>query len=124
MSERWTQVVLLGSLRPARSGVGLARRLPLGVVRAPRKAGATMTTCLLCPAPAVADGLYVEDGARLHVARTWKHFPAQAEYLTAHAGVVADRTQRAAFVELSTGDFARAFLDKLEAARKAREVTT
>lgn len=77
--------------------------------------------CLLCPSPAVADGLCVEDGARLHVARTWKYFPAQAEYLTAHAGVVADRMQRAAFVELSTGDSARAFLDKLAENKAVRE---
>lgn len=28
-----------------------------------------MTTCLLCPSPAVSDGLWVADGARLWAAR-------------------------------------------------------
>lgn len=39
----------------------------VGVTEGPR----AMTLCLLCPAPAVADGLCVADGARLWVAEAW-----------------------------------------------------
>lgn len=82
-------------------------------------------TCLLCPSPAVADGLCVEDGAKLWAADLWLAKPDAARFavrvsaLPMEAGAPLPRT--AALRMLTTKEAARAFLDKLEAARKARE---
>jgi hypothetical protein len=72
-----------------------------------------VTTCLLCPSPVVADGLCVPCGARLWAAELWDrdpwNVPSQSE-----------TSRQNAIQELNTPYAARAFLDRLEAARKAR----
>jgi hypothetical protein len=77
-----------------------------------------MTPCLLCSSPAVADGLCVDDGARLWAAER------RIDGATEHPCKVPTfdlwRARNLALFELPTPEAARAFLDKLEAARKAR----
>lgn len=84
-----------------------------------------MVTCLLCPSPAVADGLCIECGAK-------KWWATLATSSPIAAGVVASSAQTnearrrwpervSAIRELSTPQDARAFLAKLDAARKARD---
>jgi hypothetical protein len=83
-----------------------------------------VNTCLLCPSPAVADGLCADDGARLWAAQLWAKRP---EYARPYAGasqvaVKAGSTDPhdIALDSVSTPDAARAFLDRLEAAKAAR----
>lgn len=86
-----------------------------------------MSLCLLCPSPAVADGLCVEDGARPWAADLWMLNPrlARTDVGRLDAGhyneSVASSPRGRALWELCTPDAARAFLDKLDAARKARD---
>jgi hypothetical protein len=85
-----------------------------------------VTTCLLCPSPVVADGLCVPCSARLWMSKLWTCAPQTATWFLASS----KHTVRAnpshawervkASHEIGTPQAARAFLDKLEAARKAR----
>jgi hypothetical protein len=87
-----------------------------------------VTTCLLCSAPAVADGLCVDDGARLWAAQRWEAMP----NATAHAVHLLRRGHRpstggaeqriAATLELATPESARDFLDRLAKAQEERKV--
>jgi hypothetical protein len=74
-----------------------------------------MTTCLLCPAPAVADGLCVEDGARL-----WAAHGRIAGQLGALAVATWNEERVMALIDIQTAEDARAFLDRHEAAKAAR----
>jgi hypothetical protein len=78
-------------------------------------------TCLLCPSPAVADGLCVEDGARLWAAELWHRRPERFELRRARALHSTEASPRLSALRLLGPTAAHAFLDKLEAARKARE---
>jgi hypothetical protein len=95
-----------------------------------------VTTCLLCPAPAVADGLCVDDGARLWAATWWTVRPAKArlmvagaQYYTTHGsgiGIPIETLQlveqrMAALRDLSTPALARDFLDRLSKAQEERK---
>lgn len=80
-----------------------------------------MTTCLLCPSQAVADGLCVADGARLWAAKLWESDP-----LLALAGALDRRPwqneeRRRALRELDTQEEATVFLARLDAARAERK---
>lgn len=82
-----------------------------------------MTPCLLCPSPAVADGLCVQHGARKWAADGRLRKPAMADLIVdlADAGMTPKpgaEPRIAAVRELSTPDAARAFLDRLDAARE------
>jgi hypothetical protein len=83
------------------------------------------TTCLLCPAPAVADGLCVDDGARLWAARFWFNDPGAATWAARHAAGKVDASPPAewerirALQALPTYAAATAFLDRYEAAKAA-----
>jgi hypothetical protein len=85
-----------------------------------------MTPCLLCPSPVVADGLCVPCGAKLWAAQEIQKDPSVARELgggrvvSNGPGAPAWQSRLDALWELSTPQAARAFLDKLEAARKAR----
>jgi hypothetical protein len=79
-----------------------------------------MTTCLLCPSPAVADGLCVDDGARLWAAQTRQLTLGMRVALSSlHASVLGDARIEALRAIVGVKD-ARAFLDRLEAAKAAR----
>lgn len=85
-----------------------------------------MTACLLCPSPAVADGLCVDDGAKKWAAdvRLAPVASVSRRYLLLWAGGAAlghDAERERALRELSTPESARAFLGRLDAARKDRE---
>jgi hypothetical protein len=86
-----------------------------------------VTPCLLCPSPVVVDGLCVPCGARLWVAQRWEAMPnasAHAVHLlqNGHRPSIDGAEVRVEMhMELDTPEAARAFLDKLEAARMARE---
>jgi hypothetical protein len=84
-----------------------------------------VTTCPLCPSPVVADGLCVPCGAKLWAARLWEKRADVAYYLLVQpipCGMQEPAPERAKALRLlSTPQAARAFLDKLDAARKARE---
>lgn len=76
-------------------------------------------TCLLCPSPAVAEGLCVEDGARL--------WAAKVNQLLIEASLLPKPEQNAralALRELNTKDKATAFLARLDAARAERDAKT
>ncbi len=77
-----------------------------------------MTPCLLCPAPAVADGLCVEDGARLWAAGRRLFDAAIVDRLTGH--VAPHSAREGALCAIPTPDAARAFLARLEEARASR----
>jgi hypothetical protein len=82
-----------------------------------------MTACLLCPSPAVADGLCVDDAARLWAARARSSYPetsraALVEHDLGHCKMPDARAD--ALRAIRTFAEADAFLVRLEAARKAR----
>jgi sugar lactone lactonase YvrE len=82
------------------------------------------TTCLLCPSPAVADGLCVDDGARLWAANLWTRdmHEARRRVNGARSSAAAGDAREAAVCEIDGPHLARAFLDKFEAAKAARAV--
>ena len=82
-----------------------------------------MTPCLLCPSPAVADGLCVEDGAKKWAADAVLTRSADdVTYLRAYPGTSELWTPRGhALRDIRSSETAHAFLDKFDAARKARD---
>lgn len=79
-----------------------------------------MTTCLLCPSPAVADSLCVPCGARLWAARV-RAEPCRLPDLLAlfEEGQAGDERSKA-LVEISTAQAGQAFLAHLKAKRAER----
>lgn len=73
-----------------------------------------MTHCLLCPSPAVADGLCVPCGAKKWAADLRVNRPIVARMMSSW------KPRADALREIATLESAHAFLDKLDAARKAR----
>jgi hypothetical protein len=80
-----------------------------------------MTTCLLCSAHAAADGLCVEDGARLWAAMLWKHRHdcARAWHAAPSAALTPTIARAEALHDMPTPKHASVFLDRYEAAKKA-----
>lgn len=80
--------------------------------------------CLLCPSPAVADGLCVADGARLWAARLWCDDYDMAVRVANNMRLlrtIRDNSPRAmAFSHVPDCITARAFLARLDAARAER----
>jgi hypothetical protein len=80
-----------------------------------------VSTCLLCPSPAVADGLCVEDGARLWAALSWQRTPeATMAAVRMMPDSMLEGARGAALHDVPTPAAARTFLDKYEAAKAAR----
>lgn len=84
-------------------------------------------TCLLCPAPAVADALCVPCGAKLWAAEEWQKDPTLAawheycaQYPVGNADVDLPKERRDALCEISTPSKASDFLAHLEAKKAAR----
>lgn len=86
-----------------------------------------MTTCLLCPSEAVADGLCVADGARLWAANEWSadvDFARDTRDIVLAARFVPPEhvhRARAIAEDINTPDKAVAFLSRLDAARAERK---
>lgn len=88
------------------------------------------TTCLLCPSPAVADGLCVDDGAKKWAAWLWVERPREAiayqqlapalDRFPNHSKEAPERC-KAILNSVRNESEAQAFLSKFDAARKARE---
>lgn len=91
--------------------------------------GAAVTTCLLCTSEAVADGLCVEDGARLWVSVLWTDSPAEAvayqrlapvvDNFPKHSREAPDRC-KAILESVRNPQEAVAFLARLDAARASK----
>lgn len=95
-----------------------------------------MTTCLLCTSEAVADGLCVEDGARLWAAQWWtvdarkaanmvdkaKHYESYIGPVYVMSGDTLALLERrwSALRELDDATKATAFLARLDAARASK----
>lgn len=82
-----------------------------------------MNSCLLCPSPAELDALCTPCGAKKWAADAVLTRPADdVAYLRAYPGTSELwAPRRRALRELPTPEAARAFLDRLDGARKARE---
>lgn len=85
-----------------------------------------MTTCLLCPSPVVADSLCVPCGAKKWAAWMLLNRPSDVAFMLANPvpteWLKPEHSARPdALRKLTTVDTARAFLNRLEAARKARD---
>lgn len=79
------------------------------------------TPCLLCAAPAVADGLCVNDGARKWAAELWEREPLRASLRAARANETVLYTERLdALRYVCSAAAARAFLDHLAAKQEER----
>lgn len=88
-----------------------------------------MTTCLLCPSPAELDALCTPCGAKKWAAWLWVEDPRQAvayqrlapalDTFPNHSAAAPERC-RAILNSVRNANEARAFLDRLDAARKAR----
>jgi hypothetical protein len=74
-----------------------------------------VTTCLLCPSPAVADSLCVEDGAR-----KWAADGRSAGTLGTLFSQEWNEDQLMALLDVPDAEAAQAFLDKLAAATATR----
>lgn len=84
--------------------------------------GGQVNTCFLCPSPAVADGLCVSCGAKKWAADLWERdmHEARKRVNGAREGAVRGDERELAVCQIDGPHHARAFLSRLDAARKAR----